>query len=85
MTEYMIRVGEPEAERIYSGDQRFIVRADRMIVFKGDTISFQTYKNTKPIYHPVNRKKFKVSYIADSNEMPVVNGARFIGFREVTI
>lgn len=83
MTQYTIKVGEDEANRILNGDQRFIIRGDKRLYFKGDRITFLMIKNQKPSYHKISARTYAVTTVFDHESAPIEKGWRFVGFREI--
>ena len=83
MTQYTIKTGEKEADRIYRGDQTFVIRPDSEWYFTGNKITFLMIKNGKPAFHKIETKTYRVTTVLNSNEAPILDGWRFIAFKEI--
>lgn len=81
MTEYIFRTSLEEADYIVSGDKSFIFRDMKYKLGKGDQLTFQPYKNGKMTRHPIEKLKFRVTYV--SKEEPIEKGFIAIGFRRI--
>ena len=81
MTMYTLKATLEESDAIAKGDKAFIFRADSMPCGVGDEITFQSMKNGKMTRHPIERMKFRVTYI--STDAPIDRGFKVIGFRQI--
>ena len=81
MTMYTLKATLEEADAIAKGDKSFVFRSDSMPCGVGDEITFQPMKDGKMTRHPIERMKFKVTYI-DTNA-PIDRGFKVIGFKQI--
>ena len=81
MTMYTLKATLEEADLIAKGDKAFIFRADSMPCGVGDEITFQPMKQGKMTRHPIERMKFRVTYV--SANAPIDRGFKVIGFRQI--
>ena len=79
MAHYMIRTSVEEADEIAKGNKTFIFRDESFKYGYGDDISFIVCKFGKPTRHPIDGKKFRVTYV--STEAPIDKGWKVVGFR----
>lgn len=78
MAEINVRTSVTEADHIIKGEKKFIFRDLSIRVGYDDTLTFTAYKYKKPTRHPIESKKYKVTYI--STEAPIEKGFKVIGF-----
>ena len=81
MTMYTLKATLQEADEISKGNKAFIFRADSMPCGIGDEITFQPMKQGKMTRHPIERQKFRVTYV--SSDAPIDRGFKVIGFRQI--
>lgn len=81
MTMYTLKATLEEADLIAKGDKAFVFRADNMPCGYDDEIMFQPMKDGKMTRHPIERMKFRVTYI--STDAPIDRGFKVIGFRQI--
>jgi hypothetical protein len=81
MTWLIVKTNEQEANEIYRGDKRFIIRSDKDVINKGDNMSFQVMKQGKPVYHLINKRLYEVTAIYDYLTAPIEKGYQFVGFK----
>lgn len=81
MTIYTLKATLEEADAIAKGDKAFIFRAENAPFGVGDEIHFQPYKQGKMTRHPIERQKFRVTYV--SSDAPIDRGFKVIGFRQI--
>ena len=81
MTTYTLKATLREADEIAKGDKAFVFRSDSMPIGYDDEITFQPMKDGKMTRHPIERMKFKVTYI-DTNA-PIDRGFKVIGFKQI--
>lgn len=81
MTQYTIKTSVEEADQIVKGDKTFIFRGDQCKYGFGDRIMFQVCKNGKQTRHPIEKRKYQVTYV--TADAPMEAGWRAIGFRRI--
>lgn len=82
MTIYTIRTNDKELDRITTGAQRFIIRSGEVNLSTGKIFQFQDYRNGLPADHMGNNTLYQVTFIADSNMLPINEGCKLIAFKE---
>lgn len=82
MIERIVCTNDTEADQIYKGDKTYFIRSDKELYEKGYVIKFQNYRQMKPVYHPISRRKYVVSLVDNFQTAPVVRGFQLISVRE---
>lgn len=60
---HKIKIEKPYADAVLSGDKTFEVRYDDRGYQKGDFIEFNVIDGFYEVNHPLNNKKFEITYV----------------------
>lgn len=63
MVTHTLKLNEEFADAVYSGDKNFEIRYNDRGFQKGDEVKFEVMRGTSVIYHPLNYKKFVITYV----------------------
>lgn len=81
MTIRTITTSVAEADRIYNGDQLFVVRKDNEQVSKGDLLMFDVCKDGRSVMRSISKIVYEVTFVADCDRIPVNKGWKLVAFK----
>ena len=82
MIERIVCTNDIEADQIYRGDKTYFIRSDKELFEEGYAIKFQNYRQMKPVYHPISKKKYVVSMVDNFQTAPVARWFQLVSVRE---
>lgn len=83
MTTRKITTSVEESDRIFNGEQMFIIRMDREPFKAGDRLEFDVCKDGRSVLRKICKNTYEVTFVADSDKVPVLKGWKLIAFRKV--
>lgn len=81
MTIRTITTSVAEADRIYNGDQLFVVRKENDHISKGDLLMFDVCKDGNSVMRNISKVVYEVTFVADSDRIPVNKGWKLVAFK----
>ena len=80
MTQITMKTNEKEANEVWTGKRRHIIRSKKDAPKEGEWMKFQLYKDRRPVYHQVSKKTFLVTIVEDYLTAPIAKDAVLISF-----